>query len=193
MIKGAGIDLANIEEEEFDSPLGYSTGAADIFGVTGGVMEAALRTAYEVITGEEIPSIDIPAVRGSEGFRTAEIKIGDLTLKVGIVTGLKNVVPVLEDLKAGKLDLHFIEVMTCPVGCVSGGGQPKLLLEEYRQTAYENRTKATYKHDANLPLRKSHTNPEITKIYSDFLKEPLGKISHHLLHTKYCIGKEVAK
>ena len=193
LIKDAGIDFNTLEEIDFESSLGVYTGAGTIFGVTGGVMEAALRTAYEVITGEEIPSIDIPAVRGSEGFRTAEIKIGDLTLKVGIVTGLKNVVPVLEDLKAGKLDLHFIEVMTCPVGCVSGGGQPKLLLEEYRQTAYKNRTKATYMHDSNLPLRKSHTNPEITKIYSEFLKEPLGEISHHLLHTKYCIGKEVTK
>ena len=141
-------------------------------------MEAALRTAYEVITGEEIPSIDIPAVRGRDGFRTTEVQIGELTLKVGVVTGLKNVVPILEDLKSGKLDLHFIEVMTCPVGCVSGGGQPKLLLEEYRETAYDNRIKATYTHDANLPLRKSHTNPEITKIYSKFLKEPLGKVSH---------------
>ena len=129
----------------------------------------------------------IPAVRGRDGFRTTEVQIGELTLKVGVVTGLKNVVPILEDLKSGKLDLHFIEVMTCPAGCVSGGGQPKLLLEEYRETAYDNRIKATYKHDANLPLRKSHNNPEITKIYSKFLKEPLGKVSHSLLHTKYCI------
>lgn len=187
LIKDAGIDFNSLEEIPFESPLGVYTGAGTIFGVTGGVMEAALRTAYEVITGEEIPSIDIPAVRGRDGFRTTEVQIGELTLKVGVVTGLKNVVPILEDLKSGKLDLHFIEVMTCPVGCVSGGGQPKLLLEEYRETAYDNRIKATYTHDANLPLRKSHTNPEITKIYSKFLKEPLGKVSHSLLHTKYCI------
>lgn len=192
LIKDAGINFDNLEESEFESPLGVYTGAGTIFSVTGGVMEAALRTGYEVITGEEIPSVDIPVVRGSEGFRTAEIKIGDLILKVGIVTGLKNVVPVLEDLKAGKLNLDFIEVMTCPVGCVSGGGQPKLLLEEYRELAYKNRTEATYEHDRNLTLRKSHENPEITKIYEDFLKEPLGSVSHHLLHTKYCIGKEVA-
>lgn len=193
LIKDANIDFDKLEESEFESPLGVYTGAGTIFGVTGGVMEAALRTGYEVITGEKIPSIDLPAVRGSEGFRTAEIEVGDLTLKVGIVTGLKNVVPVLEDLKAGKLNLDFIEVMTCPVGCVSGGGQPKLLLEEYRELAYKNRTEATYVHDKNLPLRKSHENPEIVKIYEDFLKEPLGSVSHHLLHTKYCIGKEVAK
>lgn len=193
LIKDANIDFDNLEESEFESPLGVYTGAGTIFGVTGGVMEAALRTGYEVITGEKIPSIDLLAVRGSEGFRTAEIEVGDLTLKVGIVTGLKNVVPVLEDLKSGKLNLDFIEVMTCPVGCVSGGGQPKLLLEEYRELAYKNRTEATYVHDKNLPLRKSHENPEIIKIYEDFLKEPLGSVSHHLLHTKYCIGKEVAK
>lgn len=193
LIKDANIDFDTLEESAFESPLGVYTGAGTIFGVTGGVMEAALRTGYEVITGEKIPSIDLPAVRGSEGFRTAQIKVGDLTLKVGIVTGLKNVVPVLEDLKSGKLSLDFIEVMTCPVGCVSGGGQPKLLLEEYRELAYNNRTKATYVHDKNLPLRKSHENPEIAKIYEEFLKEPLGSVSHHLLHTKYCVGKEVAK
>ena len=138
---------------------------------------------------EEIPFESPLGVYTGAGtiFRTTEVQIGELTLKVGVVTGLKNVVPILEDLKSGKLDLHFIEVMTCPAGCVSGGGQPKLLLEEYRETAYDNRIKSTYKHDANLPLRKSHNNPEITKIYSKFLKEPLGKVSHSLLHTKYCI------
>lgn len=193
LIKDAGIDFNSLSEDRFDSPLGIYTGAGTIFGVTGGVMEAALRTAYEVITKEEIPNIDIPLVRGGEGFRTASIKIGDLTLKVGIVSGLKNVIPLLEDLKSGHLDLDFIEVMTCPVGCVSGGGQPKLLLEEYRQLAYENRMKSTYYHDEHLPLRKSHNNEEITKIYDEFLKEPLGEVSHHLLHTEYCIGKEVAK
>ena len=193
LIKDAGINFDTLEESEFESPLGVYTGAGTIFGVSGGVMEAALRTGYEVITGDKIPSVDIPVVRGSEGFRTAEIKIGDLTLKVGVVTGLKNVVPVLEDLKTGKLNLDFIEVMTCPVGCVSGGGQPKLLLEEYRELAYKNRIEATYVHDKNLPFRKSHDNPEIVKIYEDFLKEPLGSVSHHLLHTKYCIGKEMAK
>lgn len=193
LIKDSGIDFNSLEETSFDSPLGVYTGAGTIFGVTGGVMEAALRTAYESITEEEIPSIDIPAVRGSEGFRTADIQIGDLTLKIGIVSGLKNVIPVLENLKAGKLNLDFLEVMTCPVGCVSGGGQPKLLLEEYRQIAYENRTKASYLHDENLPIRKSHENPSIVAIYDKFLESPLGEVSHHLLHTKYCIRKEVAK
>lgn len=193
LIKDMGIDFNSLKDEQFESPLGTYTGAGTIFGVTGGVMEAALRTGYELITKETIPSVDITNVRGSEGFRTSVITVGDLKLRVGIVTGLKNVIPVLEDLKLGKLDLDFIEVMTCPVGCVSGGGQPKLLLEEYREIAYAKRTESTYLHDKNLPLRKSHENPDIEKIYEEFLKEPLGDVSHHLLHTEYCTGKEVAK
>ncbi len=188
LLRDAGIDLAELEEEEFDNPLGEYTGAATIFGVTGGVMEAAIRTGYELITGQAIPSVDVTPVRGTEGFRVAAMQVGDLTLKVGVVTGLKNVVPVLEDMKAGKLDLHFIEVMTCPEGCVSGGGQPKLLMDTDKEEAYANRRAATFVHDENLPLRKSHENPSIKKIYADFLKEPNGKISHHLLHTKYCEG-----
>lgn len=193
LIKEMNIDFNNLKDEKFESPLGTYTGAGTIFGVTGGVMEAALRTGYELITKTTIPNVDITEVRGSEGFRVSSVKVGDLYLKVGVVTGLKNVVPVLESLKAGKLDLDFIEVMTCPVGCVSGGGQPKLLLEEYREIAYEKRIKSTYEHDKNLPLRKSHENPDILKIYEEFLDEPLGSMSHNLLHTEYCIGKEVAK
>ena len=193
LIKEMKIDFNNLKDEKFESPLGTYTGAGTIFGVTGGVMEAALRTGYELITKTTIPNVDITEIRGNEGFRVSSVKVGDLYLKVGVVTGLKNVVPVLESLKAGKLDLDFIEVMTCPVGCVSGGGQPKLLLEEYRETAYEKRIKSTYEHDKNLPLRKSHENPDIIKIYEEFLNEPLGSMSHNLLHTEYCIGKEVAK
>ncbi len=193
LIKEMKIDFNNLKDEKFESPLGTYTGAGTIFGVTGGVMEAALRTGYELITKTTIPNVDITEIRGNEGFRVSSVKVGDLYLKVGVVTGLKNVVPVLESLKAGKLDLDFIEVMTCPVGCVSGGGQPKLLLEEYREAAYEERIKSTYEHDKNLPLRKSHENPDIIKIYEEFLNEPLGSMSHNLLHTEYCIGKEVAK
>lgn len=193
LIKEMKIDFNNLKDEKFESPLGTYTGAGTIFGVTGGVMEAALRTGYELITKTTIPNVDITEIRGNEGFRVSSVKVGDLYLKVGVVTGLKNVVPVLESLKAGKLDLDFIEVMTCPVGCVSGGGQPKLLLEEYREAAYEKRIKSTYEHDKNLPLRKSHENPDIIKIYEEFLNEPLGSMSHNLLHTEYCIGKEVAK
>ena len=189
LIKDAGIDFKSLKEEEFDKPLGDFTGAGEIFGATGGVMEAALRTGYELITGKEIPDVNIPQVRGGEGFRTADIKVGDLTLKVGVVSGLKHVVQVLEDLKAGKLkNYHFIEVMTCPVGCVSGGGQPKLLMDTDKETAYYNRTHTTYKMDESLPQRKSHDNPSIKKLYKEYLKNPLGEKSHHLLHTHYVKG-----
>lgn len=189
MIKDAGIDFNNLSDEKYDSPLGDFTGAGDIFGVTGGVMEAALRTGYELITGKPIPAIDVTAVRGGEGFRSAVIKVGDLNLKVGIVSGAKHVKEVMESLKNGGMkDYHFIEVMACPVGCVSGGGEPKLLMDTDRDKAYERRTAATYNFDKSLPLRKSHENPSIQKIYKDFLKEPLGEKSHHLLHTHYSNG-----
>ena len=190
LIKDAGIDFRSLKEEQFDSPLGDFTGAAEIFGVTGGVMEAALRTGYELITKKAITAVEIPAVRGGEGFRSADIQVGDLTLRVGVVSGLKHVVQVLEDLKAGKLNgYHFIEVMTCPVGCVSGGGQPKLLMDTDKEKAYKNRTSTTYKMDEALPERKSHDNPSIKKIYKEFLTAPLGEKSHHLLHTHYKKGR----
>ncbi|MDR1296433.1 MAG: [FeFe] hydrogenase, group A [Deltaproteobacteria bacterium] len=190
LIKDAGIDFVGLQNEKFDLPMGDYTGAGEIFGVTGGVMEAALRTGYELITGKAIPAIDITAVRGIDGFRTAEIAVGDLTLKVGIVTGLKNVKPVMESLKAGQLDLHFVEVMTCPVGCVTGGGQPKLVVETDFEEAYKQRISATYDHDKELPIRKSHENPSVKKLYADFLKKPLGEKSHKLLHTTYCGDKK---
>lgn len=190
LIKDMGIDFNALPEEDFDSPLGDYSGAAEIFGVTGGVMEAALRTGYELITGQPIPAVDIAAVRGSDGFRTAEVAVGDLTLKVGIVTGLEHVKPVMEDLKAGKLDLHFVEVMTCPQGCVTGGGQPKLLVDTDKEEAYRARTASTYSHDKALPIRKSHENPSVKKLYADFLKKPLGKESHKLLHTAYAGDKK---
>lgn len=193
LIKDMDIDFKNLKETKFETPLGEYSGAGTIFGVTGGVMEAAIRTGYELITKKSIPSVDVVEVRGTEGFREKQIKVGDLNLKVGVVTGLKNVIPVLEKLKTRNLDLDFIEVMTCPVGCVSGGGQPKLLLEEHRSAAYENRIKSTYSHDKNLPTRKSHENLEIQKMYNEYLGEPLGEKSHHLLHTKYCIKKELVK
>lgn len=186
LIKEAQIDWDNLEEEQFDQPFGLYTGAGTIFGVTGGVMEAAIRTGYELVTGEAIPDVDVTAVRGTEGFRTAQIQVGELTLRVGIVTGLKNVVPVLEAVKAGTLDLHFIEVMTCPQGCVSGGGQPKLLMDADVQEAYQARREATFVHDRELTYRKSHENPAVKKLYDEFLEAPNSKLAHHLLHTTYC-------
>lgn len=186
LIRDCGINWNDLEEESFDDPLGQYTGAGTIFGVTGGVMEAAVRTGYELITGESIPDIEVTSVRGTEGVRTSVLKIGNLELKVGVVTGLANVIPVLEAVRAGELDLHFIEVMTCPQGCISGGGQPKLLLEKEQEKAYEARRVAIYRHDRELPYRKSHENPAVKKLYSDFLEEPNSSKAHHLLHTTYC-------
>lgn len=187
LIKEAGIDFLALDNSAgYDSPLGDYSGAAEIFGVTGGVMEAALRTGYELLTGQAITAIDITAVRGLDGFRQAAVQVGELTLKVGVVTGLKYVKPVLEALKAGELDLHFIEVMTCPEGCVTGGGQPKLIVDTDFEEAFTRRIAATYEHDRELPVRKSHENPSVRQLYADFLKEPLGAESHKLLHTTYC-------
>ncbi|MDR1702654.1 MAG: [FeFe] hydrogenase, group A [Sporomusaceae bacterium] len=185
LIKHAGIDFKNLEPSKPDALVGEYTGAGNIFGVTGGVMEAALRTGYELITKKAIPNVEIMDVRYSEGVKFATIKVGELDVKVAIVAGLKNVVPILEKVRAGTCDVHFIEVMTCPKGCVSGGGQPKVLLGSQRQKVYEKRTRSTYKHDEELPLRKSHENPEIMRIYQDFLEKPLGHKSHDLLHTHY--------
>jgi iron-only hydrogenase group A len=185
LIKDAGIDFNHLPEEDFDKPLGTYTGAGQLFGTTGGVMEAALRTAYEIITKKPIPDLNLEFVRGGEGVKKATVKIGDLELKVVIVSGLANVVPLLEQVKAGKADFHFMEVMCCPVGCVSGGGQPKVLLPQDKITATENRTCSTYVYDKKLPLRKSHDNPDVKKLYEEFLGEPLGHESHHLLHTHY--------
>lgn len=189
MIKDAGIDFIHLTEEEFDKPLGTYTGAATIFGVTGGVMEAALRTGYELITQEAVPEISMNFVRGGEGIRKASVKVGDLTLKVAVVSGLKNAKVIMEQIKAGKADFHFVEVMCCPVGCVSGGGQPKVLLPFDKPGSYVSRTANTYVHDENLQFRKSHDNPDVQKLYETFLGEPLGHESHHLLHTHYVARK----
>jgi NADP-reducing hydrogenase subunit HndD len=185
MIKDAGIDFANLADESFDKPLGLYTGAGNIFCNTGGVTEAALRTAYEIITKEPIPDVNLEYVRGNNGVKSATVKAGEVELKIAIVSGLKNAIPVLEDIKAGKADFQFIEVMTCPGGCINGGGQPKVLLPVDKKVAVDSRTSNTYNHDENLKYRKSHENPQIKKIYKEFLGEPLGDKSHHLLHTKY--------
>ena len=185
MIKQAGLDFKSLPEEKFDSIMGKSTGAAVIFGASGGVMEAAVRTGYELITKEPIPDVNLEFIRGVEGVRQASVAVGDLELKLMIVAGLRNVIPVLEALKGGKADFHFMEVMTCPLGCISGGGQPKILMPDDRENAFARRKTSLYEHDENLKIRKSHDNPEIKKIYKNFLGEPLGHESHHLLHTTY--------
>lgn len=181
MIKEKGIDFANLPESDYDDPLGESTGAAVIFGATGGVMEAALRTAYEVITKQKLENVDIVAVRGMEGVREATVKAGDLELKAAIAHGLSNAALLLDKIAAGEADYHFVEIMCCPGGCIGGGGQPIPTSLDIRKA----RARATYQADSDLPIRRSHENPSITRIYEKFLGEPLSHKSHELLHTHY--------
>jgi iron-only hydrogenase group A len=181
MLNQAGIKLAEQPEDMYDDPLGQSTGAAVIFGATGGVMEAALRTAYEVITGETLPGVDLEMCRGMDGVKEATVQVGDLAVKVAVAHGLANAAKVMDKIRDGSADWHFIEVMACPGGCLGGGGQPIPTTLEIRKA----RAAAIYQADRDLPIRKSHENPSITKIYEEFLKEPLGEKSHHLLHTHY--------
>lgn len=181
MIKQAGIQFQNLPESEHDNPMGISTGAAVIFGATGGVMEAALRTVYEVVTGQEIPNIDITAVRGLQGIREASIQVGDLEVHAAVAHGLGNAHQLLEKIRRGEANYHFIEIMACPGGCISGGGQPIPTSLEIRQ----KRAEGIYAADKGLPLRKSHENPAVKQIYEEFLGAPNSKKSHHLLHTHY--------
>jgi len=181
MIKEAGIDFVNLEEEDFDEPLGISTGAGVIFGATGGVMEAALRTAYEVVTGKILERIDFEEVRGMEKIKKAEIVLDGMRLKVAVTHSLSGARVLLEEINQGKSDYHFIEVMACPGGCLGGGGQPLPTNDEIRRL----RAKSLYIEDKNKPLRKSHQNPAIKKLYEEFLGKPLSRLSHHLLHTSY--------
>jgi len=182
LIKQANIDFTKLPDEEFDSPLGESTGAAVIFGTTGGVIEAAVRTAYEVITKKPLPKIDFEELRGLEGVRSATIDVDGLKLNIGIAHGLKNARKLLEDIKAGKCNFHAIEIMACPGGCIDGGGQP---LHHGNGDIIKARWEAIYQADKNMPIRKSHENPSIQTIYKEFLGEPCGHKSHELLHTHY--------
>ena len=182
LIKQANINLAELPESEFDSPLGESTGAAVIFGTTGGVIEAAVRTAYEVITKKQLPKIDFEELRGLEGIRSATIDVDGLKLNIGIAHGLKNARKLLEDIKAGKCNYHAIEIMACPGGCIDGAGQP---LHHGNGDIIKARWEAIYRADKEMPIRKSHENPSIQAIYKEFLGEPCGHKSHELLHTHY--------
>ena len=186
MIKTAGIDFVNLADAPFDRLLGDSTGAAVIFGATGGVMEAALRTGYEVLTGKTLEKLDFHAVRGVEGIKEASVQIGDQTLNVAVANGTANAAKLLEQIKSGEKNYHFIEVMGCPGGCVTGGGQP-IVSAQQRMDCDPRvvRAQALYQADADMPLRKSHENPEIKQIYQDFLGEPNSHKAHELLHTHY--------
>ncbi|AHF10704.1 MULTISPECIES: NADH-dependent [FeFe] hydrogenase, group A6 [Dehalobacter] len=182
MLQHEGIDFRMLPEAEFDSPLGISTGAAAIFGATGGVMEAALRTVYEVVTGRTLTDLNFTAVRGMVGVKEASVDLAGTEVKAGIAHGLANAKKILEMIKAGQADYTFIEVMCCPGGCIGGGGQPYGTTNEIRA----RRIEALYQVDENMPLRKSHENPAVQELYHDFLLEPLGELSHKLLHTQYC-------
>lgn len=181
-IKLANIDFASLEEEPYDPLLGASTGAAVIFGTTGGVIEAAVRTAYELHTGKKCPKIDFEELRGLEYVRSATIDFDGLPIKIGVAHGLGNARRLLEEVRAGKCEYHAIEIMACPGGCIDGGGQP---LHHGDNSIIEARWKAIYEDDKNQPIRKSHENPEIIQLYKEFLGEPCGEKSHHLLHTHY--------
>ncbi|NLM36697.1 MAG: 4Fe-4S binding protein [Firmicutes bacterium] len=181
MLRQAGIDFNQLPEESFDDPFGITTGAGVIFGASGGVMEAALRTVYEVVTKEPLPSVDFTAVRGIEGIKEAEVDLKGRKIKVAVANGLANARKLMELIKAGKADYQFIEIMCCPGGCIGGGGQPIGTTNAIR----EKRIEAIYEADRSLPLRKSHENPAVKTLYEEFLGKPLGKKSHHLLHTHY--------
>jgi len=182
LIKQANIDFSALKDTEFDRPLGMSTGAAVIFGTTGGVIEAACRTAYEVITGKTLPKIDFEELRGLEGVRSAVVDIDGFKLNIGIANGLSNVRKLLEQVKRGESNFHVIEIMACPGGCIDGGGQP---LHHGNSEIIKARWQAIYEADKNMPIRKSHENPSIQEIYKEFLGKPGSEKAHHLLHTHY--------
>ncbi|NMB26400.1 MAG: 2Fe-2S iron-sulfur cluster binding domain-containing protein [Firmicutes bacterium] len=181
MIKEAGIDFPNLPDGEYDAPMGISTGAGVIFGATGGVMEAALRTAYEVVTGKTLTKLDFLEVRGLDGIKEAEVALDGVTLKVAIANGLGNARQLMDMIKRGEAEYHFIEIMACPGGCIGGGGQPIPTNTAIRK----ERMAGIYAADQDMPLRKSHENPGIKILYEEFLGEPLGEKSHELLHTPY--------
>jgi NADH-quinone oxidoreductase subunit G/NADP-reducing hydrogenase subunit HndD len=193
MIKDSGIDFKSLEDAAFDSPLGMSSGAADIFGTTGGVMEAALRTVYEVVTGRGLPfdKLHVTPIVGLERVKTAELRIENplpgydfldgVTLKIAVTSGLKGAAELMGEVAEGTSPYHFIEVMGCPGGCISGGGQPRPTNREIRQ----KRLEAIYREDEGKELRKSHENPAVSRLYEEFLVSPLGHKSHELLHTHY--------
>ena len=186
MIKKVGLRFTELPDEKFDEPLGLGTGAGVIFGATGGVMEAALRTAVETLTGEELPDVDFMEVRGTEGIKEATYKVAGMDVKVAVASGLSNARKLLNMVKNGEADYHFIEIMGCPGGCVNGGGQPQQPGNVRNTTDIRAlRAKVLYDLDKNNPIRKSHENPAIKELYATYLGEPGSKKAHHLLHTTY--------
>ena len=186
MIKQANIEFEKLEDSKFDEPMGEATGAAAIFGTTGGVMEAALRTAQDTLTGEDLEKIDFEQVRGGKGIKKATIEIAGKEIKVVAASGLSNAKKILEEIKNGEADYQFVEIMACPGGCIMGGGQPiKDSKTRSEVDVRKLRADALYSIDEKSTIRKSHENPVLKKIYKEFLGEPGGELAHKLLHTKY--------
>lgn len=186
MIRQAGLDFVHLPDEEFDDMLGESSGAGVIFGVTGGVMEAALRTVVDVLTGEDMPRLEYADVRGLEGIKEATVSVNGTDINVAIVHGTANAAKLLNAIRAGEKTYHFIEVMGCPGGCVTGGGQPIVdARTRYFIDPRAARAAATYSEDESMAIRKSHKNPAVQKLYAEFLGEPNSHIAHELLHTTY--------
>jgi len=186
MINNANIDFARLPDGKFDDILGDSTGAADIFGTTGGVMEAALRTVYEKVTGKELSDVNFTAVRGMNGIKEATIDLDGTAVSVAVASGSGNAKALLEAIKRGEKDYTFIEIMGCPGGCINGGGQPIVSAKDRLYVDYKMlRASALYREDEGKALRKSHENPSVTKLYAEYLGEPNGHKAHELLHTHY--------
>ncbi|HPS05828.1 MAG TPA: [Fe-Fe] hydrogenase large subunit C-terminal domain-containing protein, partial [Tenuifilaceae bacterium] len=182
LIKQFNINFMELPDEDFDRPLGESTGAGVIFGATGGVIEAAVRTAYELHTKKALPRVDFTELRGMDGIRTATIDFDGLPIKIGIAHGLGNARKLLDQVRSGQADFHAIEIMACPGGCIGGGGQP---LHHGDSSIIKARMAAIYREDAGKSIRKSHENPYIIQLYEEFLGKPMSEKSHHLLHTQY--------
>jgi NADP-reducing hydrogenase subunit HndD len=185
MIRQARIEFAKLPDDNFDNLLGESTGAGVIFGVTGGVMEAALRTVADIVTGEELEDIDYRDVRGLDGIKEAEVQIGDMNVKVAVANGTQNAKTLLRKIEKGEADYHFIEVMGCPGGCINGGGQPIIMDKNETEEVKAHRSDSIYKIDKNMPVRKSHKNKEVQALYDEYLVKPNSHRAHELLHTHY--------
>ncbi|MBO4878768.1 MAG: iron hydrogenase small subunit, partial [Clostridia bacterium] len=193
MIKKSGIKFTELPDEVCDPFLGMASGAAHIFGATGGVMEAALRTVYEILEGKPLENLDIHAVRGTDAIKEATVHVAGMDVNVAVTSGLENASKLLDMVRSGEKNYHFIEVMACPGGCVNGGGQP-------HQPGYvrnftdlrADRAAGLYGEDANMELRKSHENPEVQQLYKEYLGEPGSHKAHELLHTHY-VKREIYK
>lgn len=194
MIKQAHIDLQLLEDSDFDTPTGEATGAGAIFGTTGGVMEAALRTAYEKVTGKELERLNFDEVRGPEGIKKATVNMKDKEIKVAVASGLANAEKILQEIKSGDADYQFVEIMACPGGCVMGGGQPIVSSKKRNEIDVRKaRAECLYSIDEKSTIRKSHENPIILELYKDYLEKPGSHKAHELLHTTYVAREKYRK